>query len=551
MVKKKYQSKRISLKDKYKVKRRVAEKHRKDRKTSKRNAKLGIVDHKALLKKKDPGIPNSWPFKKELLNDIAKQKELEAQRKLDAKQNKKTDSSSSTPKDLQELMNDSLEKVEKFHQGVSNKSTTTTSKEKNNLGQQSRRAFLRDLKKVIESSDVILQILDCRDPMSTRLLNKVEETIVSHFNKRLVLVLNKVDLVPKDVVKKWLTYLRQYYPTIAVRASTSSSSSGGSAIGRSKGDSAMENSTNAIGMEGLLQLLKNYARISPKESTKTCITVGVIGYPNVGKSSLLNSLKRVRAVGVSPRPGFTTSIQEVVLDKNIRLLDSPGVVLDDSSSKSNSNEDSSSHVLLRNCIDIDSMEDPIPAIQSLLSRCDYNSLLMTYSIPAFPKDNYEMFLAMIAKKYNKVLKGGIPDKMNAARTVLRHWNTGKIPFFTLPPTTQEKTVPSKENVSIVSQFDKEMEIDFMKSLQNDNQHTVVDALDCVQFQSLQPRKNGSDNNDGLVNMLVNDDVMDEDDGEDDNDNNDDSDDSMEDDEEEEALSSRRLEQAEDFDFKDL
>ena len=43
----------------------------------------------------------------------------------------------------------------------------------------------------------------------------------------------------------------------------------------------------------------------------------------------LNSLKRSRAVGVSPRPGFTTSLQEVVLDRNIRLVDSPGIVFDD------------------------------------------------------------------------------------------------------------------------------------------------------------------------------------------------------------------------------
>ena len=62
---------------------------------------------------------------------------------------------------------------------------------------------------------------------------------------------------------------------------------------------------------------------------KSMADVGLVGYPNVGKSSILNSLKRSRAVGVSPRPGFTTTLQEVVLDRSIRLVDSPGVVFDD------------------------------------------------------------------------------------------------------------------------------------------------------------------------------------------------------------------------------
>ena len=50
-----------------------------------------------------------------------------------------------------------------------------------------------------------------------------------------------------------------------------------------------------LGADSVLQLLKNYCR---NNGMKVSITVGVIGYPNVGKSSLINSLKRSRAVGV-------------------------------------------------------------------------------------------------------------------------------------------------------------------------------------------------------------------------------------------------------------
>ena len=55
-------------------------------------------------------------------------------------------------------------------------------------------------------------------------------------------------------------------------------------------------------------------------------TTGIVGLPNVGKSSLINSLKRARAVQVGNRPGVTRTAQEVVLDKNLRLIDSPGLL---------------------------------------------------------------------------------------------------------------------------------------------------------------------------------------------------------------------------------
>ena len=108
-------------------------------------------------------------------------------------------------------------------------------------------------------------------------------------------------------------------------------------------------SSVCLGADSLLQLLKNYCR---NNGVKTSITVGIIGYPNVGKSSLINSLKRSRAVGVSSTAGFTRSVQvasvrkcesqEIQIDRNISLLDCPGIIF---------NNNTSSY-LLRNCVDV-------------------------------------------------------------------------------------------------------------------------------------------------------------------------------------------------------
>lgn len=65
------------------------------------------------------------------------------------------------------------------------------------------------------------------------------------------------------------------------------------------------NSSKSVGADKLLELIKNYSK---NEGTKTAVTVGVIGYPNVGKSSLINSLKRSKACGVSSTAGFTKSL---------------------------------------------------------------------------------------------------------------------------------------------------------------------------------------------------------------------------------------------------
>ena len=437
-------SKRVTLKDKYKMQRRVVETHRKTRKQAKRDSKAGIVRHDK-KGSKDPGIPNSWPFKQELLLNIKHERDRAEARIAEEKERRKNGGGKTTG-DLAGLMANATRMKSEFdakQQGLAAAATTSAismAGDDNNKshGQQSRRAYLSSLKKVIESSDVILQVLDARDPLGTRVHSAVESGILSHPDKRMVLVLNKIDLVPKTNVAEWLTYLRRAHPTVALKAGTAKSgrsneSGKSSGVGRSEGENALD-SANAVGVEGLLQLLKNYARRSDSKK-KTCITVGIIGYPNVGKSSILNSLKRSRAVGVSPRPGFTTSLQEVVLDRNIRLVDSPGVVFDDD------DDVDGAGAILRNSVDCDSVKDPLPAIQSLLGRCSTESLMMTYNVPAFPSgpEGVMTFLAMVARTKGRVLQGGIPDKVMAARLVLKDWNRGKIPYYSVPPTTTTTT----------------------------------------------------------------------------------------------------------------
>ena len=503
------------------MQKRVLETNRKRRKASKQDTKSGKVKQG----QKDPGIPNSWPFKQDLLKEIQRTREKQIQLKEEEKDKRKSElrtlrehqASGGTARSVVELMEQANKDRATFdakqEDAEGNDESDIKDRKDNSVepGQASRRAYLRELKKVVDAADVLLQVLDARDPMGSRISPTMENMILSRSDKKMVLVLNKIDLVPKDVVGQWLTVLRRSHPAIAVKASRDFASESGE----------IDETTNTpVGMEGLLQLLKNYARTSDAKS-KTTIVVGIIGYPNTGKSSIINALKRTRAVGVSPRPGFTTSMQEVLLDKNVRLLDSPGVVFDDKSA------------MLGNCVDADSIEDPIPAVEQLITRCNPASLVMTYNIPAFPPGNVMMFLAMVARSYGRVLKGGIPDKVGAARAVLRDWNSGKIPYYTPAPSTKlvpedAVVVKSFGTVFDVSKYDDEV----LNSLKE------TDEMDFVQLEETK-QVDHQDEEDG--------DVFDQDE---DDDDDDDGDDDMEEDDSDEPkhVSRNELKDADDYDF---
>jgi nuclear GTP-binding protein len=536
MVKKKgKQSKRTTLKDKYKIQRRVKETGKKRKKQARRDEKNGVA--KVNQQKRDPGIPNSWPFKQDLLKDIQHARERQAKNVEEKKDNRKKELKSlkehqaqgGTSRTVEELMaqaNKDRNAFQAKQTGIEAEETTRSDGEIA-AGQQSRRAYLRELKKVVDTADVLLQVLDARDPIGSRIHSTLEDVILSKADKRMVLVLNKIDLVPKEVVGKWLTVLRRSHPTIAIKASN---------FYKDGVDENATTSTLPVGMDGLLQLLKNYARTGGTGGkSKTTIVVGIIGYPNVGKSSIINALKRTRAVGVSPRPGFTKSMQEVVLDSNVRLLDSPGVVFDDKTA------------LLGNCVDAESIDDPIPPVDALLKRCNPQSLIMTYNIPAFPPGNTMMFLAMVARSKGRVLKGGIPDKIGAARGVLKDWNNGKIPYYTVPPKDAEPDV-QKGGAVIVSNFGAAFDLSkyddqVMQSLKES------DAMDFIQLEEDDNvRSEMNQKAEELVSYLngKGDDEMDDDD----DDGDEESDDDME--EDGPAVAARaKLAEADDFNFDEM
>jgi nuclear GTP-binding protein len=105
-------------------------------------------------------------------------------------------------------------------------------------------------------------------------------------------------------------------------------------------------------------------------------------------------------------------VQEVKLDKHIKLLDSPGIVI--------AKDDDAAVMSLKNCVRVETIKDPIPPVEILLKKCSKEELIMTYKITDFA--NVSDFLQLIARRYGKMKKGGLYDVEAAAREVIKDWN---------------------------------------------------------------------------------------------------------------------------------
>ena len=406
MVKKKRQSKRMSLHDKYKIVKRSNEHHRKERRLAKKRALAGGVTQK----RKDPGIPNLWPFKEQLLRKMKASQE-EATRKraaaLAAKKKKKTGSGVD--------LTDAASRSEDFVGDSVDTSETA-------LGNSSKK-FMGTLKQVVEDSDVLLHVVDARDPIGYR--SKIlESAILKHPDKRLLLVLNKTDLVPDAVVKDWLDLLRRDFPTVPFSASQTTKRSSAST--------------------DLFQLLKNYTRnvpVSSSKKVKRSITVGVVGFPNVGKSSIINALKRKVALKTSSTAGSTRVAQAVQLDKKIRMIDSPGVFLPERDNAS----------VLKLCLDENA--DAVGVVEKLVRLGGIDRLISYYGLPKF--STHTEFLFTLAQERGKLLKGGVPDLEKTAKMVMDDWARGRVQFWVKPPVLDEKVDPAR--AKIVQQWQSEFD----------------------------------------------------------------------------------------------
>lgn len=280
---------------------------------------------------------------------------------------------------------------------------------------QSKRIW-GELYKVIDSSDVVIQVLDARDPQGTRCYHLEKHLKENCRHKHMILLLNKCDLVPAWVTKGWLRVLSREYPTLAFHASINKS----------------------FGKGSLLSVLRQFSRL---KSDKQAISVGFVGYPNVGKSSVINTLRTKNVCKVAPIPGETKVWQYITLTKKIFLIDCPGVVY--------GNRDSETDIVLKGVVRVTNLHDATEHIGEVLKRVKKEHLERAYKIKDWEDEND--FLVQMCKVTGKLLRGGEPDLMTVAKMVLHDWQRGKIPFFVPPPRQEDESSEKPEEAGVVEE----------------------------------------------------------------------------------------------------
>ncbi|KII70086.1 Large subunit GTPase 1 [Thelohanellus kitauei] len=261
----------------------------------------------------------------------------------------------------------------------------------------------REMWRVIEKSDLIFQIVDSRNPSffySAELTHSVKD---KYPEKECHLIMNKADFLNENQARIHREFFQSrnikihFYSTIPSKVTINS----------------------CLNTSQLISIMENCS-----VSQTPLVHVGFIGFPNVGKSSIINDLLGSHKTAISSTPGKTKHLQTHHLKESIVLCDSPGLVLPKF-------VDRKHDLILNGVIPIDHSNDLIPAIESLVKIIPKKYFQECYglNIPSNNDDdycNYEELLSALSIFRRYLGPKGVPDMSKSAKVILKDLFNGKL-----------------------------------------------------------------------------------------------------------------------------
>lgn len=250
--------------------------------------------------------------------------------------------------------------------------------------------FWRNVAHLIEEADVIVEIVDARMPFLARNLKLID--MINKAGKKHLLVFNKSDLISSKFKQG---ILRDFGEEIFF-----ASAKEGNGMAR----------------------FRTYLKILARKSDFEKLRVGFVGYPNVGKSAIINALVRRSKTKVAGKAGTTRGVHWVSFS-NIKILDSPGVIPN--------HEWDEVKLGIVGAKDANKIKDPervALAIIDLFMKGDFSNIAKTYQLKEEDfndKKDYEI-LEAIGKKKNLLSKGGIVDEKRTCMMLIKDWQSGKL-----------------------------------------------------------------------------------------------------------------------------
>jgi len=382
-------SKRVTLNNKYKVQKKVKDHHRKLKKMAKKSTNLHVGSSTSSLKK-TTRIPNLFPSKMEMIEDQDALKHYEALQK--AQKNKEI-----SEEDINKLV------VEQEDYQVIKEKIEEDFADFRNLPKSE---FKRRLNQIVIMSDICIEVIDARDPINFR-SKELEKNVVKN-KKKLVILLNKCDLVSSENLEKWKKLFRRNYPTLVFSAK----------------ELCKLSPEELIKHSFYTELISTLHQITDTEYKK--ISVSVIGYPNTGKQTIIELFRSLnfKAFKSSVNGLYELAMENIAkhtekdINYKLRLLSNSGTIF--------TRSENGISLIPKSSKDIEDIKEPLALIKDLFNYVPKEDLVEFYEIPVF-EDIIEL-LENICKKNNFMIKKGYPNIERAAKHVISDITQGKIKF---------------------------------------------------------------------------------------------------------------------------